>query len=118
MAGRGDNNQHGSAGRGASNQSNQRFPNNSSPEPASNHDKRTSNFSTFDLNVDDVPYVVEAKSFAFNDDERYYIRVNGGEDHVFTWDAGIRRFRALDDAIDIPDTLEEAISRKLESGRI
>jgi hypothetical protein len=118
MPGRGDNNKHGSAGRGASNQSNQRFVTDPGKEPASNHNKRSSDLGTFDLNVDDVPYVVEAKSFNFNDEERYYIRVNGGEDHVFTWDAQIRRFRSLDDASDIPDTLEEAISRKLESGRI
>ena len=118
MSGRGDNNKHGSAGRGASNQSNQRFVTNPGKEPASDHDKRSSAFSTFNLNVDDVPYVVEAKSFDFNDDQRYYIRVNGGEDHVFSWDAQLRRFRSLDDASDIPTTLEEAISRKLESGRV
>lgn len=116
MSGRGDNNKHGSAGRGASNQSNQRFV--TGKEPASNDDRRSANFSTFDLNVDDVPYVVEAKTFDFNDEQRYYIRVNGGEDHVFTWDAQLHRFRSLDDASDIPDTLEEAISRKLESGRV
>src|SRR5690242_9189751 len=119
MPGRGDNNKKGSAGRGASNQSNQRFITDPSKEPASNHNKKPANFSRFDLNVDDVPYVVEAQSFMFNDEERYNIRVNGGEEHVFTWDTQIRRFRSLDDeASNLPETVEEAISKKLESGRV
>ena len=119
MPGRGDNNKHGSAGRGAANQSNQRFVTDPGKEPASNHNKRLSELSTFDLNVDDVPYVVEAQGFMFNDEERYNIRVNGGERHVFTWDPQIHRFRSLDDsASNLPETLEEAISKKLESGRV
>jgi hypothetical protein len=119
MPGRGDNNKHGSAGRGAGNQSNQRFVTDPGKQPASNHHKRSSDLSTFDLNVDDVPYVVEAQGFTFNDEERYNIRLNGGEQHVFTWDPQVRRFRSLDDdASNIPETVEEAISRKLESGRI
>jgi hypothetical protein len=117
MAGRGDNNKHGSAGRGASNQSNQRFTDQGTG-PAANNDKRSANVSTFNLNVDEVPYVVEAEPYRFNDEERYNIRVNGGVAHVYAWDAQIRRFRSLDDASEIPDTLDEAISRKLESGRI
>lgn len=39
MSGRGDNNQHGSAGRGASNQSNQGFIQDGEAEPKSNHSK-------------------------------------------------------------------------------
>jgi hypothetical protein len=39
MAGRGDNNKHGSAGRGASNQSNQPFINDGEDQPKSNHNK-------------------------------------------------------------------------------
>jgi hypothetical protein len=74
MAGRGDNNKHGSAGRGASNQSNQRFTDQGTG-PAANNDKRSANVSTFNLNVDEVPYVVEAEPYRFNDEERYNIRV-------------------------------------------
>jgi hypothetical protein len=117
MSGRGDKNKHGSAGRGASNQSNQRFTD-QGREPAANNNKRSTKVSTFNLNVDEVPYVVEAESYTFNDEERYNIRVNGGVAHVYAWDAQIRRFRSLDDASEIPNTLDEAISRKLESGRV
>jgi hypothetical protein len=39
MAGRGDNNKHGSAGRGSSNQSNQGFIADGEKEPKSNHNK-------------------------------------------------------------------------------
>ena len=41
MPGRGDNNKSGSAGRGASNQSNQPFVADSEKEPKSNHGKKT-----------------------------------------------------------------------------
>ena len=40
MAGRGDNNKHGSAGRGSSNQSNQGFIKDGKNEPKSNHSKK------------------------------------------------------------------------------
>ena len=42
MAGRGDNNKKGSAGRGASNQSNQGFVSDGRNEPKSHHDKHKS----------------------------------------------------------------------------
>lgn len=41
MAGRGDNNKHGSAGRGAANQSNQAFIANDHKHPKSNHGDQT-----------------------------------------------------------------------------
>jgi hypothetical protein len=40
MSGRGDNNKHGSAGRGASNQSNQPFAGDGEKQPKSNHGKK------------------------------------------------------------------------------
>ena len=71
---------------------------------------------SFDLLVDDVPYLVKAVTFSFNDELRFYINVNGGSDHVFTWDSELGRLRGIDDNASIlPDALEEAISRKLES---
>jgi len=118
MAGRGDNNKHGSAGRGARNQSNQRFVSDGKKEPASDHDKRAANFRSFDLTVDDIPYHVEAEGYQFNDQERFNVRVNGGTDHVFAYDGEMGRFRSLDDdATTLPDALEEGISRKLITGR-
>lgn len=41
MSGRGDNNKHGSSGRGASNQSNQPFTTDGEKEPKSNHGDQT-----------------------------------------------------------------------------
>lgn len=46
MPGRGDNNKAGSAGRGASNQSNQPFVADSEKEPKSNHGKKTGGSSS------------------------------------------------------------------------
>src|SRR5215212_11577600 len=117
MSGRGDNNQHGSAGRGAQNQSNQPFTGDSENQRKSDHDKHSGNVKTFNLSVDDVPYIVQAESFMFNDEERFYIRVNGGTEHVFTWDPQVSQFRSLDDdATILPDALEERISQRLITG--
>ena len=71
---------------------------------------------TFNLMVDSVPYLIKARPFSFNDEVRFYVNVNGGTDHVFTWDSELGRLRAIDDQSSImPDALEEAISAKLES---
>ena len=149
MSGRGDNNKHGSAGRGTSNQSNQPFIADGEKQPRSNHNKsnregkpseeqqpvkdgsahrdtgtanaqsgsvRTTNERTFNLVVDDVPYVVSASPFTFNEEIRYYVNVNGGTDHVFTWDSELKMLRAIDDdSATIPDALEAAISERLQS---
>jgi hypothetical protein len=118
MSGRGDNNQHGSAGRGARNQSNQPFVGDDQNQLKSDHDKHAKNVKTFNLSVDDVPYVVETESFQFNDEERFYVRVNGGTEHVFIWDPQVSQFRSIDDdAATLPDNLEESISQRLFTGR-
>lgn len=149
MSGRGDNNKHGSSGRGASNQSNQPFVADGDKQPGSNHnmtgsnaepsveqnkskdadahrDTGTSNASprsvkttqarTFNLLVDDVPYVVTASPFSFNEEIRYNVTVNGSTEHIFTWDSELRMIRAIDDdAAELPGSLEEAISARLQS---
>jgi hypothetical protein len=149
MSGRGDKNKRGSAGRGASNQSNQPFVADGEKQPRSNHNMthvsgepsieqertkdagshrdtgsanhnpgsvRTKNERTFNLVVDDVPYVVKASPFSFNEEIRYYINVNGASDHVFTWDSELKMLRAIDDdAGTLPDAVEEAISTRLQS---
>jgi hypothetical protein len=147
MAGRGDNNKHGSSGRGSSNQSNQPFVN-SENEKASNHSKkhtggapsmpqekqRTTDADrnagrtidkikpvkaeekTFDLLVDSVPYLVKVSPFSFNGETRYNVSINGGDDHVFTWDSELRGLRAIDDtASSLPSAVEEEISTRLQS---
>jgi hypothetical protein len=73
---------------------------------------------SFNLLVDDVPYFVKVNPFPYNDETRFYINVNGGDDHVFTWDADIRRLRAIDDAAWLlPDALEDAINEKLQQSK-
>ena len=149
MAGRGDNNKHGSAGRGSSNQSNQPFVN-TEGESASNHSRmqtggnpsipqsRTSTTDAdrnrgtadkklrpiqvherdFNLMVDSVPYLVHVSPFSFNDEVRFYISINGGDQHVFTWDSEVGGLRAIDDAAaSLPVAVEEEISARLQSGK-
>ena len=149
MSGRGDNNTHGSAGRGAGNQSDQPFIANGEKQPRSNHNKtgataepsieqnrvkdasthsktgsanpntrstKPTQSKTFNLLVDNVPYIITATPFTFNEEIRYDVRVNGGEEHVFTWDSELKMLRAIDeDAATLPDSLEEAISERLQS---
>ncbi|WP_240347973.1 hypothetical protein [Longitalea arenae] len=110
MSGRGDNNKQGSSGRGANRQSLQAFPDDAVRE------RKPSNRKTYDLLVDDVPYSVITEPFTFNGEQRYYISVNGGPEHVFTWDSEIKRLTAIDDEGSIlPDALEQEISRRLEA---
>ena len=149
MSGRGDNNKHGSAGRGASNQSNQPFIADGDKQPRSNHKKtastaepsieqnkttdpdtyrgtgngnanprsvKTTQERTFNLLVDDVPYVITASPFSFNEEIRYNVSVNGNTEHIFTWDSELKILRAIDDdAATLPGPLEEAISTRLQS---
>jgi hypothetical protein len=149
MSGRGDNNKQGSAGRGASNQSNQPFIADGEKQPRSNHDMtgstaepsieqdkatdadanrdtgsanaqprsvKTTQSRTFNLLVDDVPYVVTASPFTFNEEIRYNVSVNGSTEHIFTWDSELKMIRAIDDdAVELPGSLEEAISERLQS---
>ncbi|MBL7700366.1 MAG: hypothetical protein JNK79_19530 [Chitinophagaceae bacterium] len=117
MPGRGDKNTHGSAGRGARNQSNEPFVGDGQNEPASDHNKNRNRTETYHLRVDEVPYVVETFAFMFNDEKRFNVRVNGGPESVFAWDPEMNRLRPLDDdATILPDALEETISKRILSG--
>lgn len=119
MSGRGDNNKQGSAGRGISNQSNQAFVADNKSEPKSDHNKNVEGTKTLSLLVDEVPYEVRVTPFTFNEERRFYVSVNGGDDHVFTWDSEIKALRAIDDdAADLPDSLEQAISQQLQSQQL
>lgn len=76
----------------------------------------SANEKTLNLVVDDVPYLVKTTPFSFNGETRFYVSVNDGPEHVFTWDAEVGQLRAIDDAAaELPDTLETAISQKLQS---
>ena len=69
---------------------------------------------TFDLMVDKVPYSIRVTPFLFNEEKRFRISVNGDNGHIFAWDPEIVGLHALDDdASDLPDSLEKAISDKL-----
>jgi hypothetical protein len=69
----------------------------------------------FEILLDGVPYAVSASPFQFNSETRYRVQYNGNE-HIFTWDSSLRRLAPIDDdAGTIPDNLEEAIARRLES---
>ena len=71
----------------------------------------------FEIRIDGVPFVVTAAPFEFNTETRYRVNYNGNE-HIFTWDSRIGRLAPIDDdSADIPDVLEEEISRRLQSSR-
>ena len=61
-----------------------------------------------------VPYFVKAEPFSYNDETRFKVSYNNGDEHIFAWDATLGQLSAIDDdAISIPDELEAAISSKL-----
>jgi hypothetical protein len=70
----------------------------------------------FKLLVDGVPYEVKAVPFTFNNELRFRVSYNGSEDYIFTRDVNVGQLTAIgDEALDIPDNLEEAISEKLSA---
>jgi hypothetical protein len=70
----------------------------------------------FEINLEGVPYIVEATPFIFNTETRFYVSYNDGPQHVFTWDSSLGRLTAIDDdASEIPDDLEIAIAEKLQA---
>jgi hypothetical protein len=115
MPGRGDNNKHGSAGRGASNQSNQPFATDNERQPASNHNRAAGNNKHYEMAVDGVPYIINASPFEFNTEIRYVVKVNGTEEYLFLWDNSVGRFAAVgDNSSLLPDNLENVIAQKLQ----
>ena len=71
----------------------------------------------FELTIDDVPYSFTATPFTYNTETRYKVMYDGIE-HIFTWDSRLGRLAPInDDSSTLPDGLEEAISRRLESSR-
>lgn len=70
----------------------------------------------FDLLVDGVPYMINVEPFSFNGEVRFMVKVNNGEEHVFTWDSELGSIRAIDDGSGtLPVGLEEALSEKLQA---
>ena len=109
MSGRGDKNKQGTSGRGAGHQSGQAF---ADTRPTI---KKPENRKSYDLLIDEVPYLVSTEPFTYNGEQRYYVSINGGPNHVFTWDSDLKRLAAIDrDAATLPDALEEEISSRLQ----
>lgn len=74
--------------------------------------------NSFEILVDGVPYSVKAVPFEFNGETRFKVRYNGGDEHIFTWDASVGRLMPIDDdAARIPDNLEREIAGRLLSVR-
>ncbi len=70
----------------------------------------------FELLVDGVPYEVRATPFQYNDDIRFRVNYNGGPVFIFVYDQELKRLSAIGDGTEtIPDSLESAISQKLET---
>jgi hypothetical protein len=110
MSGRGDNNKTGTAGRGTSQQSRTAFPNNDKPQ------SKPANRKTYALLIDEIPYEVMVEPFTFNGEQRFYVSVNGGDEHVFTWDSEIRRLTAIDqEGSTLPDALEQELSNRIQA---
>ena len=64
--------------------------------------------------IDGVPYDVQIKPFTFNTETRFTISFNGSEEYVFAWDANLSLYAAIGtEGVDIPDSLEQAISQHL-----
>jgi hypothetical protein len=72
----------------------------------------------FNLVLSGVPYSVKVAPFDFNEEKRFLVSYNGGDEHVFTYDSSVGRLTAIDDdASTMPDDLEQAIAEKLQGGR-
>jgi hypothetical protein len=70
----------------------------------------------FQFQIDEVPYMVRVIPFDFNDEKRFRVSYNGGQEDIFVWDSDLKRLRAIDDdASTLPDSLGLAISNKIES---
>lgn len=109
MSGRGDKNKQGTSVSDASLQSREAFPHNDKPQNKPNR-------KTYAIMVDQVPYEVIAEPFTYNGELRYYISVNGSEEHVFTWDSEIKRLTAIDtEAATLPEALEQEISSRIQA---
>jgi len=66
------------------------------------------------LPVDNIPYEVEVTALNVNEEKRFNISINGGEEHAYVWDEQIQSIRPLDDdAAVIPEPLEKAIAEQL-----
>ena len=77
-------------------------------------DSTQSREKNFEFLVDKIPYQIKVMPETFNDEQRFRIKINGDEGHIYAWDPETVSLQALDDdAAILPDGLEKAISDKL-----
>lgn len=70
--------------------------------------------ASYDFRVDKIPYHVEVSPYLYNEQKRFIININGGEDHIYTWDEKVQQLIALDDEASVlPESLEKELSEKL-----
>ena len=75
-------------------------------------------YHSFEILVDNNPYVVHVTPFTFNTETRFRVSYNGSPEFVFTWDSSLGRLYAIgDETSTMPDDLEVAIAERLQSGR-
>jgi|GEM_PF-1229330 len=116
MQGSRGSNKQGSASRAIQEQFNKAFIAGNKSEPGLDRPKNGAGTKSFTLLVDKVPYEVKIQPFDFNEEKRFYVNVNAGTYHVFTWDTEVNGWRAIDDeSADLPEVVEEAISKKLQA---
>ena len=81
-----------------------------------NSSSKINKAENFNLTIDNIPYAISVVPFAFNGENRYYIKINNGEERVFLWDSEVEQYRAVDDSTEnLPDSLEQEISNLLLS---
>lgn len=69
---------------------------------------------TLNIKVDNVAYEVKVIPHNMNNEQRFDVQINGGEQHVYVWDEQIQSLRALDDSASvIPEALEKKLSDEL-----
>jgi hypothetical protein len=138
MPGKSDSNRNGSAGRGSSDRNSPSFENKATVSGQANQERERNTDEdlnlaqgrtntpqhpkmgdwSFDTVLDKVPYSINVAPFKFNDEMRFYVRINGGDRHVFTWDSELGSLRAIDDSASVlPLGLEEQISQQLQKRR-
>jgi len=81
-----------------------------------NSQAKTTKGKNFSLAIDNIPYVLNVVPFSFNGENRYYVKINEGDERVFLWDKEMEQFRTVDDSNEaLSATLEQEISNQLLS---
>lgn len=69
---------------------------------------------TFDLLLNQVPYVIKAVPYSFNTETRFRVTYNDSPEHIFAWDEEVEQFTSIgDEASTIPVEVEEAVAVRL-----